>query len=160
MVLCSTGRSFTRFVLIRVAAFYCEQLIIIRRNLLETGVGRMKTLSPFIPVLYVLYANHRLPLCASMCVLQVSETGLNILHSMLMNMSNVQSDERQVFFKTFFMDILQHMFAVITDRSQTGSKHSLFCVWVGDGGSSARPTLVAFFGTRVTSPPKYCYVCD
>ncbi|KAF5404817.1 hypothetical protein EG68_04731 [Paragonimus skrjabini miyazakii] len=52
---------------------------------------------------------------------QVSETGLNILHTMLVNMSNANSEQRQVFFKTFFMDILQHMFAVITDRSQTGN---------------------------------------
>ncbi|XP_018648537.1 putative chromosome region maintenance protein 1/exportin [Schistosoma mansoni] len=51
---------------------------------------------------------------------QVSETGLNILHTMLVNMSSANSEKRQVFFKTFFMDILQHMFAVITDRSQTG----------------------------------------
>ncbi|CAH8457820.1 unnamed protein product [Schistosoma rodhaini] len=52
---------------------------------------------------------------------QVSETGLNILHTMLVNMSSANSEKRQVFFKTFFMDILQHMFAVITDRSQTGN---------------------------------------
>ncbi|CAH8299766.1 unnamed protein product [Schistosoma turkestanicum] len=52
---------------------------------------------------------------------QVSETGLNILHTMLVNMSGANSEKRQVFFKTFFMDILQHMFAVITDRSQTGN---------------------------------------
>ncbi|VDP98137.1 unnamed protein product [Trichobilharzia regenti] len=54
---------------------------------------------------------------------QVSETGLNILHTMLVNMSNANTEQRQVFFKTFFMDILQHMFAVITDRSQTGSEY-------------------------------------
>ncbi|CAH8670042.1 unnamed protein product [Dicrocoelium dendriticum] len=52
---------------------------------------------------------------------QVSETGLNILHTMLANMSNANSEHSQLFFKTFFMDILQHMFAVITDRSQTGN---------------------------------------
>lgn len=52
---------------------------------------------------------------------QVSETGLNILHTMLVNMSSANSEQRQVFFKTFFMDIMQHMFAVITDRSQTGN---------------------------------------
>ncbi|VDP71371.1 unnamed protein product [Schistosoma mattheei] len=40
---------------------------------------------------------------------------------MLVNMSSANSEKRQVFFKTFFMDILQHMFAVITDRSQTGN---------------------------------------
>ncbi|THD21640.1 Exportin-1 [Fasciola hepatica] len=51
---------------------------------------------------------------------QVSETGLNILNTMLVNMSNAKIEQRQVFFKTFYMDILQHMFAVITDRSQTG----------------------------------------
>ncbi|TGZ75792.1 hypothetical protein CRM22_000184 [Opisthorchis felineus] len=52
---------------------------------------------------------------------QVSETGLNILHTMLVNMSSANVEQRQVFFKTFYMDILQHMFAVITDRSQTGN---------------------------------------
>lgn len=52
---------------------------------------------------------------------QVSETGLNILHTMLSNMAIATSSQQQIFFKTFFMDILQHMFAVITDRSQTGN---------------------------------------
>nr|VZI31082.1 unnamed protein product [Spirometra erinaceieuropaei] len=52
---------------------------------------------------------------------QVSETGLNILHTMLSNMANTSSLEQQMFFKNFYMDIMQHMFAVVTDRSQTGN---------------------------------------
>lgn len=59
--------------------------------------------------------------------LQISEIGLNILNTMLMNISNATGDQRKMFFKTFFMDILQHMFAVITDRSQTGSMSHLNC---------------------------------
>ncbi|KAH8852192.1 Exportin-1 [Schistosoma japonicum] len=67
---------------------------------------------------------------------QVSETGLNILHTMLVNMSSANSEKRQVFFKTFFMDILQHMFAVITDRSQTGIENDIITVPLGDAPES------------------------
>ncbi|VEL35167.1 unnamed protein product [Protopolystoma xenopodis] len=52
---------------------------------------------------------------------QVSETGLNILQRMLVNMSNAEGEKHQIFFRNFFMDIMQHMFAIITDRSQTAN---------------------------------------
>ncbi len=48
-----------------------------------------------------------------------------MLHTMLMNMAGVESAEQQLFFRTFYLDIMQHMFVVVTDRSQTGSKFSL-----------------------------------
>ncbi len=41
---------------------------------------------------------------------------------MLANMANTNSENQQLFFHNFYMEIMQHMFAVVTDRSQTGSK--------------------------------------
>ncbi|VDK31878.1 unnamed protein product [Taenia asiatica] len=52
---------------------------------------------------------------------QVSETGLNILHTMLSNLASVNSPNQQLFFRNFYIEIMQHMFAVVTDRSQTGN---------------------------------------
>lgn len=53
---------------------------------------------------------------------QVSETGLNILYQMLQNVSKIETDKEQAFYRSFYMEILQHMFAVVTDSSQIGSK--------------------------------------
>lgn len=53
---------------------------------------------------------------------QVSETGLNILHTMLANLAVANSPTQQHLLRSFYIEIMQHMFAVITDRSQTGSK--------------------------------------
>ncbi|KAM3173818.1 Exportin-1 [Hymenolepis weldensis] len=52
---------------------------------------------------------------------QVSETGLNILHTMLSNLSVGNSPTQQHLLRCFYIEIMQHMFAVITDRSQTGN---------------------------------------
>lgn len=52
----------------------------------------------------------------------MSETGLNILYQMLQNVSKIETDKEQAFYSSFYMEILQHMFAVVTDSSQIGSK--------------------------------------
>uniref|UniRef100_A0A0R3TNP2 Importin N-terminal domain-containing protein n=1 Tax=Rodentolepis nana TaxID=102285 RepID=A0A0R3TNP2_RODNA len=52
---------------------------------------------------------------------QVSETGLNILHTMLSNLAVPNSSTQQHLLRCFYIEIMQHMFAVITDRSQTGN---------------------------------------
>uniref|UniRef100_A0A5K3FX27 CRM1_C domain-containing protein n=1 Tax=Mesocestoides corti TaxID=53468 RepID=A0A5K3FX27_MESCO len=51
---------------------------------------------------------------------QVSETGLGILHTTLENMAKTTSDNQQLFFHNFYVDIRQHVFGVVTNRCQTG----------------------------------------
>merc|ERR1712228_355950 len=48
----------------------------------------------------------------------VADTGLNILFQLLQNV-NGQPDTAQTFYKTYYTDILQHMFSVVTDTSHT-----------------------------------------
>jgi len=50
----------------------------------------------------------------------VADTGLNILNQLLQNVSGSAGPEAaQSFYKTYFTDILQHMFSVVTDTSHT-----------------------------------------
>ncbi|XP_039253887.1 exportin-1-like [Styela clava] len=48
----------------------------------------------------------------------VADTGLNILHQLLQNISQ-EKQASQSFFQTYFTDILQHVFSVVTDTSHT-----------------------------------------
>merc|ERR1712203_841108 len=48
----------------------------------------------------------------------VADTGLNILYQLLQNVSN-HPDAAQSFYQTYYTDILQHMFSVVTDTSHT-----------------------------------------
>lgn len=48
----------------------------------------------------------------------VADTGLNILHQLLRNIS-AEENASQSFFQTYFTDILQHVFSVVTDTSHT-----------------------------------------
>ena len=48
----------------------------------------------------------------------VADTGLNILFQLLQNVSGNQ-DAAQSFYQTYYTDILQHMFSVVTDTSHT-----------------------------------------
>jgi len=48
----------------------------------------------------------------------VADTGLNILFQLLKNVSNHPS-AAQSFYQTYYTDILQHMFSVVTDTSHT-----------------------------------------
>lgn len=48
----------------------------------------------------------------------VADTGLNILFQLLQNVSG-QPDAAQSFYQTYYTDILQHMFSVVTDTSHT-----------------------------------------
>lgn len=48
----------------------------------------------------------------------VADTGLNILFQLLQNV-NGQPDAAQSFYQTYYTDILQHMFSVVTDTSHT-----------------------------------------
>jgi len=48
----------------------------------------------------------------------VSDTGLNILYSMLQNVAQEEA-AAQSFYQTYYTDILQHIFSVVTDSSHT-----------------------------------------
>ena len=49
----------------------------------------------------------------------VADTGLNILSRFLWNMFEKQTEIKQSFYQTYYTDILQHMFSVVTDTSHT-----------------------------------------
>jgi len=50
----------------------------------------------------------------------VADTGLNILYQLLQNISQVDQAAQQ-FYQLYFIDILQHVFSVVTDTSHTAS---------------------------------------
>jgi len=50
----------------------------------------------------------------------VADTGLNILYQLLQNVSN-HPEAAQSFYQTYYTDILQHMFSVVTDTSHTAA---------------------------------------
>merc|ERR1719458_668787 len=67
----------------------------------------------------------------------VADTGLNILFQLLQNV-NGQPDTAQTFYKTYYTDILQHMFSVVTDTSHTA-------------GLTMHATILAYMFTLVES---------
>ena len=54
----------------------------------------------------------------------VADTGLNILYTMLQNVTQ-DDTAAQSFYSTYYTDILQHIFSVVTDSSHTAGKGSL-----------------------------------
>lgn len=54
----------------------------------------------------------------------VADTGLQILYQMLQNVEQHEA-AAQSFYQTYFTDILQHIFSVVTDTSHTAGK--CFC---------------------------------
>jgi len=48
----------------------------------------------------------------------VADTGLSILYQLLQNVAQVDS-ATQSFYQTYYIDILQHLFSVVTDSSHT-----------------------------------------
>jgi len=65
----------------------------------------------------------------------VADTGLNILYQLLQNVSN-HPEAAQSFYQTYYTDILQHMFSVVTDTSHTA-------------GLSMHATILAYMFTLV-----------
>ena len=51
----------------------------------------------------------------------VADTGLNILYQLLQNISG-HAEAAQSFYQTYYTDILQHMFSVVTDTSHTAGR--------------------------------------
>jgi len=56
----------------------------------------------------------------------VADTGLQILYQLLLN---IEMHERaaQSFYQTYFTDILQHIFSVVTDTSHTAGNKIISC---------------------------------
>lgn len=54
----------------------------------------------------------------------VADTGLQILYQLLKNMEQ-HEQAAQSFYVTYFTDILQHIFAVVTDTSHTAGIYFL-----------------------------------
>lgn len=52
----------------------------------------------------------------------VADTGLDILYTLLQNVAN-HEEAAQSFYQTYFTDILQHVFSVVTDSSHTAGTH-------------------------------------
>lgn len=55
----------------------------------------------------------------------VADTGLQILYQLFRNMEK-HEEAAQSFYQTYFTDILQHIFSVVTDTSHTAGK--LLCL--------------------------------
>lgn len=51
----------------------------------------------------------------------VADTGLQILYQLLQNVENEPAAEN--FYQTYFTDILQHIFSVVTDSSHIAGKY-------------------------------------
>lgn len=51
----------------------------------------------------------------------VADTGLQILYQLLLNIEQ-HEQAGQSFYQTYFTDILQHVFSVVTDTSHTAGK--------------------------------------
>merc|ERR1719184_743041 len=68
----------------------------------------------------------------------VADTGLNILNQLLQNVAGSGPEAAQSFYKTYYTDILQHMFSVVTDTSHTA-------------GLTMHATILAYMFTLVES---------
>lgn len=56
----------------------------------------------------------------------VADTGLQILYTLLQNVAQEEA-AAQSFYQTYFCDILQHIFSVVTDTSHTAGELHLRC---------------------------------
>jgi len=54
----------------------------------------------------------------------VSDTGLSILYQMLQNMASNDA-AAQSFYQTYYTDVLQHIFSVVTDSSHTAGQYAI-----------------------------------
>ena len=54
----------------------------------------------------------------------VADTGLNILYQMLQNVAQ-EKDAAQSFYQTYYTDILQHIFSVVTDSSHSAGWYTI-----------------------------------
>jgi len=66
----------------------------------------------------------------------VADTGLSILYQLLQNVAQVNT-AAQSFYQTYYIDVLQHLFSVVTDSSHTAGPNSS-CTPVSIAASHAR----------------------
>jgi len=52
----------------------------------------------------------------------VANAGLSTLYQLLQNMAQVDA-AAQSFYQTYYIDIIQHLFSVVTDSSHTAGQH-------------------------------------
>lgn len=55
---------------------------------------------------------------------RVADIGLQILHQLLQNIEQ-NNQAAQSFYQTYFTDILQHIFSVVTDTSHTAGNFDI-----------------------------------
>lgn len=58
----------------------------------------------------------------------MSPAGLQILYTLLQNVS-AEDAAAQSFYQTYFCDVLQHIFSVVTDTSHTAGKGAGLMAW-------------------------------
>lgn len=80
-----------------------------------------------------------------------SPAGLQILYTLLQNVSSEEA-AAQSFYQTYFCDILQHIFSVVTDTSHTAGKRRKF-------GSKSRITSVLWKPLDRTDQNLNCAPC-
>lgn len=56
----------------------------------------------------------------------VADTGLTILYQLLQNVAQADPAAAQSFYQTYYTEILQHIFSVVTDSSHTAGR-ILYC---------------------------------
>ena len=63
----------------------------------------------------------------------VADTGLSILYQMLQNVAQADPSATQSFYQTYYTDILQHIFSVVTDSSHSAGMlhtHTFICAHI------------------------------
>ena len=77
----------------------------------------------------------------------VADTGLNILFQLLQNVSG-NPEAAQSFYQTYYTDILQHMFSVVTDTSHTAglTMHATILAYVFALVESGKVNISFCFG--------------
>ena len=83
----------------------------------------------------------------------VADTGLNILFQLLQNVSG-NPEAAQSFYQTYYTDILQHMFSVVTDTSHTAglTMHATILAYIFalvESGKVRDPSTVGMKGDRI-----------
>merc|ERR1740129_168385 len=83
----------------------------------------------------------------------VADTGLNILLQLLHNVSN-HPEAAQSFYQTYYTDILQHMFSVVTDTSHTAglTMHATILAYVFALVESGKVTVALSPSTPTAGP--------
>lgn len=83
----------------------------------------------------------------------VADTGLQILYTLLQNVAQEEA-AAQSFYQTYFCDILQHIFSVVTDTSHTAGELPLRYYLQSNGWSWLTFDLISGQSPAFSSPFK------